>query len=242
MATPPQMLTMAEMERRIASGVVPWTPPDLRPTIRQLTSIYNRPPMVVEVHESLPPLTINIQRIEEIGDSCGFRSVIALCGGTWPALFPRSALLAPDFVCHCSTQHVALFLSVLASTRAPSWAAAHFDDLSRPCRHTHSRIRPRRNVWALFLGSGDPWWRWICATCACNASCWWRQGGPGNACDTRAAGSARADCQGSITTSLLSFLPSFLLVLIILLPLLFISFLPMFIVCSHLSSLCLRDA
>jgi hypothetical protein len=76
-----KMITMAEMERRIASGVVPWTPPDLRPTIKQLTTIYKRPPMIVEVHPSLPPLTINIQRIEDIGDSCGFRSVIALCGG-----------------------------------------------------------------------------------------------------------------------------------------------------------------
>eukprot|EP00035_Acanthoeca_spectabilis_P000007 m.70222 g.70222 ORF g.70222 m.70222 type:complete len:229 (-) comp10002_c0_seq2:658-1344(-) len=76
--TPDQM---AQIERSLATGAVPWTPFDIRPWVKQMGGQFKKPSIELLNYPPLPRITMSMQTIEDIGDSCAVRSVIALGGG-----------------------------------------------------------------------------------------------------------------------------------------------------------------
>lgn len=95
--TPDQM---AQIERSLATGAVPWTPFDIRPWVKQMGGQFKKPSIELLNYPPLPRITMSMQTIEDIGDSCAVRSVIALGGGECHATFPSPLTKVGSVVQH----------------------------------------------------------------------------------------------------------------------------------------------
>jgi hypothetical protein len=83
----------AQLERSIANGTVPWTPMDIRPWVVQMAAKFKKPTIEILNYPPLPYITLSMQTIEDVGESCALRTVIAGGGG---AVHPSPLSLPPS--------------------------------------------------------------------------------------------------------------------------------------------------